>query len=293
MSSKFKAIKKLVLILCLAFGYESFGFTVTDTLYINSGKLSLGLQDSLQLTVFGSSENFDGRNTKFKLNPNDILDLIIINLDQHTHKAAIQGLNETWETLNTGDSAHYILTFQDEGIFILEDLLNDKLFSYAGLSTTIAVSKRFSKDFHWNIKDINSEWSEEISNNATAVAAAEYEPDFFLLNELRNPGIDLDSTAKVRGSVGDTLHIYISNTGNAIHSIHLHGYHATLIYSSGNQVRLGWEKDTYGLEPGESIILEIVPDKTGEYPVHDHNLVAVTGGGYYPNGIFTTMVITE
>ena len=42
----------------------------------------------------------------------------------------------------------------------------------------------------------------------------------------------------------------------------------------------------------ETLILQIVPDKEGEYPIHDHNLVAVTGNNIYPNGIFTSILIS-
>jgi hypothetical protein len=35
-----------------------------------------------------------------------------------------------------------------------------------------------------------------------------------------------------------------------------------------------------------------VPDKPGEYPIHDHNLVAVTGGGMYHAGMISTIVVT-
>jgi len=41
----------------------------------------------------------------------------------------------------------------------------------------------------------------------------------------------------------------------------------------------------------ELVIVEIVPHQVGEYPVHDHNLVAVSGGNIYPNGMFLTILI--
>ena len=41
----------------------------------------------------------------------------------------------------------------------------------------------------------------------------------------------------------------------------------------------------------EVLKLELIPDKPGVYPVHDHNLIGVTGGMFYPNGMFTTLRI--
>jgi hypothetical protein len=43
--------------------------------------------------------------------------------------------------------------------------------------------------------------------------------------------------------------------------------------------------------PMDAMVLRMIPDKTGKYAVHDHNLVAVTGGNTHPNGMFTIMQI--
>ena len=69
------------------------------------------------------------------------------------------------------------------------------------------------------------------------------------------------------------------------------GYHLEIISSSENESHEGRSKDTFPIKSSQSMILELIPDKTGEYPVHDHNLVAVSGGGIYPNGMFLTMLI--
>ena len=50
-------------------------------------------------------------------------------------------------------------------------------------------------------------------------------------------------------------------------------------------------KDTFPVYSMETVVLELVPDKVGEYPVHDHNLVAVSGANLYPNGMFLTLFI--
>jgi hypothetical protein len=41
----------------------------------------------------------------------------------------------------------------------------------------------------------------------------------------------------------------------------------------------------------ESLVLELVPDKPGMFPVHDHNLMAVTGNRVYNNGMMIMMTI--
>jgi hypothetical protein len=50
-------------------------------------------------------------------------------------------------------------------------------------------------------------------------------------------------------------------------------------------------KDTFPIQPLETLLLQLVPHQVGEYPVHDHNLVAVSAGGIYPNGMFLTLLI--
>ena len=86
--------------------------------------------------------------------------------------------------------------------------------------------------------------------------------------------------------------MYITNTGLSIHSLHFHRYHASIKYSSKNATHVNREKDTFPIYPLETIVLQIVPDKEGEFPIHDHNLVAVMGNNIYPNGMFTTILIT-
>ena len=118
-----------------------------------------------------------------------------------------------------------------------------------------------------------------------------YYPDYFTVNGKSNPDINNDADARVIGGVGDTIRIYIANTGQSIHSMHFHGYHLRILYSSENVTHVDRSKDTFPIKSMETLVLELVPDKVGEYPVHDHNLVAVTGGGIYPNGMFLTMLI--
>ena len=144
--------------------------------------------------------------------------------------------------------------------------------------------------FFWNIKEHNVSWNQLILNGGN-VDWTKYDPDYFTINGNSSPHINHDSLARISGDVGDSIMLYIANTGQSIHSLHFHGYHATIISSSLYPGHNGWLKDTFPIKPMETLILILVPDKPGEYPVHDHNLVATTGNGWYPNGMFTTMLI--
>jgi hypothetical protein len=41
------------------------------------------------------------------------------------------------------------------------------------------------------------------------------------------------------------------------------------------------------------MMVELVPDKPGRYPIHNHNLVTTTVGGNYPGGMMMHMHIHE
>ena len=118
-----------------------------------------------------------------------------------------------------------------------------------------------------------------------------YYPDYFTINGNSNPHINADASARVVGNVGDTINIYMVNTGQSLHSIHFHGYHSEILDSSKFPNHIGRSKDTFGIHSMELVVVQMIPHQVGEYPVHDHNLVAVSGGNIYPNGMFLTMLI--
>ena len=75
-----------------------------------------------------------------------------------------------------------------------------------------------------------------------------------------------------------------------ISPFHFHGYHVTILETTVHQKIIGWEKDTFPIFPGEAMTLLLIPDQPGMYPVHNHNLVTVTTGGY-PGGMITRLNI--
>jgi hypothetical protein len=147
--------------------------------------------------------------------------------------------------------------------------------------------------FNWSLRSIESELFDSISMDREEFDQQNYQPDHFLINRNWAPNINKDERARVVGKVGDSIYLNIINLGESIHSLHFHGYHAEIVRSSKFESHTGRIKDTFPIYPGESLTLLIVPDKPGEYPVHDHNLAAVLGNGRYGNGMFTTMLISE
>ena len=56
---------------------------------------------------------------------------------------------------------------------------------------------------------------------------------------------------------------------------------------------LDWSKDTVPIKAGETMVLELTANLAGIYPVHDHNLIAVTNAGFYPGGMLTQIHVAE
>jgi FtsP/CotA-like multicopper oxidase with cupredoxin domain len=140
------------------------------------------------------------------------------------------------------------------------------------------------------MKDHQKSYNMDLSQGFS-VDWSDYYPNYFTVNGASNPHINADTNARVVGSVGDTIKIYMVNTGQSIHSMHFHGYHSKIVYSSKYSSHISRIKDTFPVHSMEVVIIELIPDQVGEYPVHDHNLVAVSGGNIYPNGMFVTILI--
>ncbi len=261
---------------------------VQSRLFINRGQIEAIDSTQFAYLAFNNSSVFHRNNSLIRLQKGDSLIVKVINNDTVNHTFSCQGQLPITNALNPGDSATYRFYFNNAGLFIYS--VSNPLMRYLGLGGMISVETKSHAHFFWNIKEHNKAWNDTIAKGY-AVNWANYYPDFFLINGNSNPKINQDPVARVTAQVGDTIYICISNTGRSIHSLHLHGYHGTITYSSKFPSHQGREKDTFPLYPMESLIIRLIPDKPGKYPVHDHNLVAVTGGNYYPNGMFLTLLV--
>ena len=161
-----------------------------------------------------------------------------------------------------------------------------------GLAGMICVNNSTTdRKFYWNIKEHQTAYNNQIATGVSSVNWSAYDPDYYTINALSHPDLENDTTAKVLGNIGDTIHIFMSNTGQSVHSIHFHGFHCRILFSSAGPDQTNRVKDTFSMKSMDAIVLEMIPDKLGEYTVHDHNLVAVSGGGVHPNGMMVVMKI--
>ncbi len=265
---------------------------VQDTLYINQGLFTMVDTTTMPSYAFNSSTVYNQLNTRIILSVGDTLQLTVINTDSNEHGFDIKGIGGVLWTIAPTDSVQIESYFSEPGVFIYYDPTLDGDYRYMGLGGMIVVldPNSSAQNFYWNLKEHQPSYNEDIYNGLTVDWNAYY-PSYFTLNGKSNPFINEDAAARVVGNVGDTLHVYMVNTGNSIHSIHYHGYHANIIRSTKFPFHVGRSKDTFAIHSMEAVVVELVPHQPGEYPVHDHNLVAVSGGNIYPNGMFLTILI--
>ena len=258
----------------------------SDTLYINRGNLITVKKTNIRSFAFNRTPNFEANNFVIKI-ASGFLDLIIINNDTVLHGFSLIGFGPLTQGIKPDSSAKILLPI-NEGMYLYYDPVNAPSNVYMGAAGMIVVSNSGQRSFYWNLKEHESRLNDSISTGGH-FRKQTYNPDFFTINGLSYPDIQNDTTARVWGSVGDTIRIYLANTGQSMHSIHFHGFHTRCIFSTTSNIQVGWVKDTWAIRSMEGILLELVADKQGKYSVHDHNLVAVSGGNTHPNGMFTIM----
>lgn len=264
----------------------SFGQGLPGKLYFTTGQRMNIDSTYTPWRSFSTNPQFGNKNPLITAQAGDSLACWLVNKDSVAHSFAVEGHAGLW-SVNAGDSAWISVALPNAGIFQYHDPTTNQ--GYLGLSGMLVVNPA-PHAFYWNLREYDPTWTDSIIKG-NSVNWSQYEPDFFTINGTSAPNINLDTLARVTGNVGDSIHIYISNVGTSIHALHFHGYHATVVSSSKYPNHVGWSKDTFPVYPGETLHLLLVPNQPGEYPVHDHNLVATSGANVYPFGMFTTLLI--
>ena len=270
---------RLLLIILLSGAFNAFPSNIDRTLRV--------VRDSVQMfdSVQFSRIHFqlDDSGLIIEIGLNDTLALLLINNDSVEDSFYIEDELDSAILIPIGDSAQVTISFDQVGTYLYKDPSQSNNI-YLGLVGLIVVKDNDYSSFYWNLKEYDLEWDDSSDHS-------NYDPEYFTINGKSFPATNEDSQLRVEGKVGDTIYIYITNLGNSIHSLHFHGYHATIVQSSKSIHHIGRSKDTFPIYPLEYIVLELIPNQAGEYPVHDHNLVAVSGNGSYTNGMFTTILI--
>ena len=258
---------------------------------LKNGVLQFNDGSSVSFKIFTSSPTFAKKSDLIIFNLGDVITLKVVNATSENHGFTIDGVLNLG-VISPNDSVQQTFTSPTIGVYRFFDPLNFPYNEYLGLSGVMHIKaiNDVTPYFYWDLREHQLSWNTSILLGNSPVLN-NYEPFYFTINGNSEPDINLDTIARVIGNVGSEVRVIIVNNGLSIHSMHFHGYHAFLLKNSKNIAHEGREKDTFPVYPKEYVVLSFVPDKPGEYPVHDHNLVAVTGGGIYHAGMFTTLLI--
>jgi len=288
-----KFIKQLgVLVLILQLTQVSFANLVSQTIVLNKGQLLTVDSILVPYYAFNADTVFSQSNERLILEVGDTLSLSVLNNSSTAQQFILADFSIS-RSIAGGATEQITVVGQKAGVFIYSAGKSGNQIDSWGASGMLVVFDK--KDagkakFYWNLKEFEFKKVLQLDAGNT-VDWSDYYPDYFTVNGQGKDQLVGDAISNVKGSVGESILIMIANTGRAMHSIHFHGYHCTAQEVNSNRVQKGSSKDTFPVAPGDGLLLLLVPDKPGMYPVHDHNLIAVSGGGKYPNGIFMVLDI--
>jgi plastocyanin len=267
---------------------------IVEELWINNGVSNVVDSPEIPYTAFNSTTEFETLNAILNVSIGDTIAFTIHNNDSLTHGFNIKNISLPGGPyiINPSDFITVEVPFENYGAYIYYDDYNYPHYKSLGAAGTILVSNSPHPVFYWNLKEHDKSWNTETTEGELA-PIVDYAPLYFTINGKSNPETQDDPLSRITGNIGDTLVICMANTGQMTHSLHFHGYHATVTYSSQNPSHVDREKDTFPIREMQTILVYIVPDKIGKYPVHDHNLVATSGNGIYSNGMFHIIDIVE
>lgn len=270
---------------------NSIGRIVRQTLYINQGTFIAVNATTFPALAFNRTSRFERNSLAIRLSPKDQLILTITNRDDIPHNFKIKSVVSDIGTILPSQTKVDTIEFAKVGVYIYYDDLNYPNNSYVGLSGFISVfPEANAKSYYWNLKEHQSQFHNLINVNKP-VSWNAYDPDFFTINGNSYPQLMDDTTARIQCYVGDTINIFIANTGQSSHALHFHGFHLKILHSSISETQKGWIKDSFPIKSMKGMILQMVPDKKGEYSVHDHNLIAMSGALMHPFGMVMIMLI--
>lgn len=265
-------------------------FSVDYSLYLNRDTITLN-EVLVHGTAFNWDESYHPQNAVLNALEDEQINLIVFNTDTVVHDFTIEGYIENGNTIAPGTSEEFVFTVSEPGTYrYYSSVAEGKLL---GASGQLLIGFQDVSKFYWNLFDLEHELTAAISFGLTSEIPQNYQPELFFINGFSFPETLADTVGYVTGSVGEELIISIVNSGNMDHILHFHGYHVEIIQAVQVEHMIAWHKDSVPLKVNEALTLRLVPHQPGIYPVHDHNLIAVTNIGFYPGGMLTHLNITE
>ncbi|PHR48859.1 MAG: hypothetical protein COA32_05180 [Fluviicola sp.] len=258
-----------------------------DTLYINRDTLTI-TPVLFQKAAFNLDTTFNAKNAVLDYAVGSPIDLIITNNDTVTH--AVRLPNSTG-TVNISEASSVSITLNNlqKGTYSLYVESDVGYFLGAGAVIRVGIS---GQKFAWDLWDQDPDLTSDFGNQVISELPNTYRPTLFTINGVVDH-MEPNSASVITGNVGDTIYISIVNNGNMDHTLHFHGYHIEIIQSTHQPHSVGWIKDTFPILTKEAMTVRLVPHQPGDFPVHNHNLVATLFNNGYPRGMVTMLMIQE
>ena len=259
-----------------------------DTLWINTGDWHQS-QDTMSVLRFNETAVFDTSNVVLSTSADAPLFLTVINMDTEPHDFGVDGIWSLGVNILPNDTTTFEIPPMAMGTY--RYFSSDLRGVYLGLSGVMKGGLNMPHQFHWNLADWMPERMDSVSSGGELLDDAPYVPRYFSINAYTYPHTVLDANGYVTFALGDTCTISIVNSGFMDHVLHFHGFHVEYLSTTIQTSRIGWIKDTVPLKQGEGVTLLLIANQEGIYPVHNHNLIAVTNSGFYPGGMLTLINI--
>jgi hypothetical protein len=279
-----------------------------DTLWINAGSWVLA-QDTMETMRFNASAAFDSTGAVIDRPADEAWSIVIINGDTVDHVFKLSGaagdVASSWAgvELLAGDTAAVLSPALAKGsyrFFLAGD--RARVLGLAGLLRVgypapdlgnPEATPDYDRLFNWNLCEWSPERIELVAGSQPQDWDEAYIPKYFTINERGFPETVADPLGAVNLELGQTAVISVANHGYMDQVLHFHGFHVLLMHDSATPQRIGWSKDTVPVRAGHTVTLKLVADQPGTYPVHAHNLIAVTLAGFYPGGMLTQITVTQ
>jgi FtsP/CotA-like multicopper oxidase with cupredoxin domain len=255
-------------------------------LYIVEGKVSNDIYE-MPFFTFNTRDQFDSSNAVLRFEPGDVVTFRVTNHADFTCGFRIESYGKI-DAIAMGETEELTVTLDQSGTFLYEDHIGDH--RALGLGGMLVVSDFNGPEFYAVFTEHNRDWIDAIADGGS-YDRTDYHPTAFTINGFGFPRTLTDSLSFIEGQVGQTIRVHMTNAGMMHHFPHWHGYHVRIVEASKQLHYVGRLKDSYGMMPGESVTVELIPDKPGMFPVHNHNLVTTTIGGNYPGGMMMHMHI--
>ncbi|MFT6279753.1 MAG: hypothetical protein ACJAU0_002588, partial [Flavobacteriales bacterium] len=253
-------------------------------------EITVGTAD-VSFCSFNETEELTAQSKVINLPFGEQLELIIYNTDSLPHTFTIDGIIDTDNVIGGGLSGVFTLDFPSEGTYrYYSDVSYGKSIGANGI---ILVGFDQAPNYYWNLFDLNKDLTDELANTSVSAIVSPYQPELFLINGAHFPNTLDDPSAMIEMSLNDEVIISVINGGNMDHVLHFHGFHVQILEASVQSIRTNWIKDSVVMKKGEALTLKLIGNQIGVYPVHDHNLIAVTNTGFYPGGMLTQIIVSE